>query len=138
MPVNPSNAGPFTIGLSTDIENGERRQIVVSEITKNGKRGYLTKFFGNSDGFDYTFITNESPDPIKVEVSGAGGFSPVPSATSVNFDGPINYVTVKNESGNTISASDITVTVGNGVRSGGNSNPEFSTSKLVSDLIPGF
>lgn len=134
MPVNPSEAGPYAIGLDKDLGIGEKRNILFSEVVIRGKRGYLKKLYGNKGGLDYVYITNSGSNDAKVSVSGGGGFTLVPSATSVNIDGPVSAVTVSNDSGSNIPASDLNISVGNGVRESGGFNPE----KAVSDIVPGF
>lgn len=134
MTVNPSEAGPYEIGLKNDLASGATRNILFSEVSIRGKRGYLKKLYGNKGGLDFVFITNSGSKDAKVSVSGGGGFTVVPSATSVNIDGPVSAVTVANESSGTIAASDLNISVGNGVRESGG----FSPAKAVSDIVPGF
>lgn len=137
MPVNPSQAGPYEIGISKELPSGATRQLLLSEVSIRGKRGYLKKLYGNRGGLDYVYVTNSSQYDARVSVSGGDGFQLVPAATSVNVDGPVSSVTVANESGSTIPAGKLSVSVGNGAR-----NPSegggFSSGQLLSDLVPGY
>lgn len=135
MPLNPSEAGPYSIGPDSDLAPGGRIVLLLTEAKVAGKKGYLKKLFGSKGGMDYAFVTNSSGYMVKVETSAGSGQTPVPSATSVNFDGTVTSVTLTNDTASTIAASDLDVSVGNNVRkSGGNS---FSGSQLLSDVIPG-
>lgn len=136
MPVNPSHAGPYQIGLDNDLGTGTSKHLNLTGLSIRGKRGYLKKVFGSRGGMDYVYVTNSSQYDALVSVSGGDGFQKVPSASSVNVDGPISNVTIRNESGSTIPAGDLTVSVGNGARN--EEKAEFSVAKLASDVIPGF
>lgn len=137
MPVNPSQAGPYSIGVDTALPDGASKQILLTEVTIRGKRGYLKKLFGNRGGMDYVYVTNSSQYDLLVSVSGGNGFQTVPSASSTNIDGPVSTITVKNESGSEIPAGGVNVSVGNGARNP-NDGGGFSGSQLIADLIPGY
>lgn len=136
MPVNPSHAGPYEIGLDNDLAAGSNVQYLLTEIEIRGKRGYLKKVFGSRGGMDYVYVTNSSQYDAKVAVSGGEGYQTVPAASSVNVDGPVSSVNIANETANTIPANKLTVSVGNGPRESGGGG--FSVGQLASDIIPGY
>jgi len=138
--ADPSNAGPYEIGVSGTLSAGETREYLLSEQSAGpaNKFGYLRKVFGSRGGMDYIFVTNQSGEPIAVDSK--GGRTPIPPATSLTLDtGPYTSLTVTNEGGSSINTSasdDVTVEVGNGPRQtdGGAS---FSPVQALEDSIPG-
>lgn len=136
--VDPSNAGPFNIGIDQDLAPGDTIRLATDQIAYGPamKKGYLKKFYGLKDGFDYVFVQNGSGERVTVTGSGNIAFD-VQAATSNNADGPIRDISITNPSANTIAAADIDVAVGNVARMEEGS-PEFSVSQLVRDSIPGF
>jgi len=136
--ADPSNAGPYEIGVDGTLQAGETVALPFEEaqVGPRQSRGYLEKLYGQAGGLDYIFIVNQSGEPITG--SAGGGDFRVPSATSQTLDsGPYTGVTVTNAGSsdvNTGASDDVSVQVGNNIRQ---DNPEFSTGQALSDLIPG-
>lgn len=137
MAVDPSEAGPYSIGPDNQLKAGDSRALILAEQEIGGKKGYLTKLYGRKGGMDYAYITNSSGFMVHAEVSGGDGPVPVPSATSLNLDGPVSIVRVSNPNGGTddIAATDLDVSVGNNVRK---SQGGFSGNQFLSDVVPGY
>lgn len=137
MTINPSNAGPFSIGLEKDLPgDGSRREFNFSTIKAGpaNRSGWLKKLYGEKHGLDYIYIDNGSEYRVSVEASG-NKYSEVPAATSIEITGTaLNNCVLSQNSGNVISAQDLTVQVGNKPRG----NAQFSGKQVAADVIPGF
>lgn len=135
---NPSNAGPYTIGLDSPLSAGEETILRFEEVNAGpaDKKGYLKKLYGKEGGIDYIYVVNASDELVNVTVKGDNSF--VPPATSQNLEsGPFRYVKVANEGSTTInqdSTDSIKVIVGNNVRQ----EESFSARDAVNDMVPGF
>lgn len=135
--ANPSNAGPYDIGVDEILSPNETIEYQLAEVKAGptNKKGYLRKLFGEKGGLDYLFVVNTSGELIKVET--AGGQTIVPPATSQNLsNGPYQQLTVTNMGGvdvNTGSGDDIAIEVGNVTRE----EKKFSARDALNDSIPG-
>lgn len=134
MTIDPNNAGPFGIGLNSDLPgDGTRREFGFDNIKTgpNNKEGWLQKVYGEKGGMDYIYIDNGTEYRIKVEASG-GKYTEVPAATSIEITGEgLRHCTLSQDSGTVISASDVTVMVGNKVRNGSESNQTGVISQFL-------
>lgn len=147
--IEPSNAGPFEIGLDSDLPADGRRSLYISEI-KGGptdKKGWFRKFFGKREGMDYAYVVNTSNELLKYEsTGGVSGVVPPASSVYVGVEAsdrssvkesahPIRRITVINNSNNPVPSDSVSVQIGNVNR--GEDKPKFSPQNVVRDLIPG-
>lgn len=137
---DPSNAGPYTVGVDGTLSPDVTEEIRFSEVQAGpqNKYGYLRKIFGDKGGTDYIFIVNASGELIEVETKSGSSF--IPEATSQPLtNGPFRSVKITNVGANDINTGDtdrVKVMTGNNTRETG--APKFSPRRALKDMVPGF
>jgi len=138
--ADPSNAGPFTVGVDGTLAPDTPQEIRFSEVAAGPRNrdGYLRKLFGEVGGMDYIFVVNGSGQLVQAETKGGASF--VPPATSQPLtNGPFRAITVTNVGASNINTGDndaVKVIVGNNDRST-ETEQAFSARRAANEAIPG-